>query len=43
MKYTIGQLIENDATLIDSSWYNILQIIITQVQTVQTPDANGRN
>lgn len=37
------QLLEKVLGSIDVSWYNILQTIITHVQTVQILDASGRN
>ena len=37
------QFLEYEGGSMDSNWYNILQMMMTQVQTVHTLEASGRN
>lgn len=36
------QFLEYDGGFMDFSWYNILQMMMTHVQTVQTLETSGR-
>lgn len=42
LSFTMEQFLEYDGGLMDFSWYNILQTMMTHVHTVQTLEASGR-